>query len=267
MTEILKKFYHASNLVKQKKYDVALAEFLKIVKAKPDFREAFMYIGSIYSILDKNDQSEKWFLQAQKIKNDHLIMYNLGSLYYKSGKYKKAILILEKAKKYDKNFVSADLIMGLSFSRLNNFKAAESNFKKVIELDAKNRIALTALAILYYNDNQNNESLKLFKLLVKLYPESTKFDNITNTLMQRTDSSKDEKQQKVIGKKIYDEFIKSVPVEMFTDKYGTLDEKISNLKNKKNNDSESLLSLSLCHLFNGEPEEAMKYLKKAKDKI
>jgi len=265
MPTISKAFNYASNLVKQKKYDLALNEFLKITKLKPNFREAYLYIGNLYSILNKKSEAEVWFLDAKKLNEDYIVLYNLGNLYYKMGNYKKAILILEKAKKFENHSESVNLIIGLSFSRLGNVRAAEVNFKKVISINSKNRIALTALAILYYNSNKNEQSLELFNYLSKLYNENLKFKEITRILKERIGQTNIEKDNVVIGKKIYNEFIKSIATDEFSDKYGTLQTKINSLEKK--DDNESLLSLSLCHLFNGEPSEAMTYLKKIKEKI
>jgi len=122
-----------------------------------------------------------------------------------------------------------------------------------------------ALAILYYNSNKNEQSLELFNYLSKFYNENLKFDEITRILKKRIGQIDTEKDNFVIGKKIYNEFIKSISTDEFSDKYGTLKTKIEFLEKK--GDKESLFSLSLCHLFNGEPNEAMTYLKKVKEKI
>jgi len=70
--------------------------------------------------------------------------------------------------------------------------------------------------------------------------------------------------QKADGYRYFDEFIKSIPVDSLTDKYGTIDNKIDLLKNKTSISGDHLISLSLCHLLKGETDTAIDYLFKFK---
>ena len=54
------------------------------------------------------------------------------------------------------------------------------------------------------------------------------------------------------------------PVESFTDKYGTIDDKIETLNERIKEDANSLISLSLCHLLKGDTDTAIDYLFKSK---
>lgn len=62
--------------------------------------------------------------------------------------------------------------------------------------------------------------------------------------------------------KIYDDFIKSIPAELYADKYGTIDEKIESLttKNDKKKKRGDLIALSLCFLLKGDTSKAVDLL-------
>ena len=66
----------------------------------------------------------------------------------------------------------------------------------------------------------------------------------------------------------YDDFIRSIPLEIYTDRYGTIEEKIASLGEKTApGDRDGLLSLSLCYLLTGDSERAIDLLFEAKKSI
>ena len=78
---------------------------------------------------------------------------------YESGKYKEAIEsysdIIENAPRN----VNAFYNRGRSYEEINNINKAESDFKKVLQLDEKNVSAMLSLAKLYYQNGQYSKAL------------------------------------------------------------------------------------------------------------
>jgi hypothetical protein len=64
--------------------------------------------------------------------------------------------------------------------------------------------------------------------------------------------------------KSYDAFVRSVPVAIYDDKFGTLEDKISRLQLESKTNRESMIKLSLLHLFTGNTDEAIDCLFEAR---
>ncbi len=210
-----------------------------------------------------------FFKKSNAINEDSLSLYNMGCIYYSLGRYKEAILHLEKSKLNNSQFFMSYLVAGLAYSMLKNGKAAESNFISVLMANPGNETALTALSIIYYNRGDFEKSMKLIdsflspkegnrnlgKLITNILYERGKLEALAGEIKRRKRTES--------GYKIYDEYIKSVQVRVFTDKYGTMEQKIERLKTGENN-QRNLISLSLCHLFSGNTDSAIDYLVQAK---
>lgn len=272
MNNISNRFNYAVQLEKDGDYITALSVYISIIKMDKTFRDVYINLGSLYSRMSRLDEAMKAYKLALKLKEDFITYFNIGCIYYKHSEYKKAVINLEKSRQFNSSFALALQVMGLCYSRMNNIKAAETNFLEVLKIWPSNRVALTALSIIYYNNSRFDESILFLNRLLSIDPENSKIRELKSNIhynREEFDESKQEiKDIKKIsdGYKIYDEYIKSVPVEAYTDKYGTLEEKIEILNNS-NPDRENLITLSLCHLFKGETDTAIDYLFEARKKF
>lgn len=248
--------------------NTVLDEIISRIKQNPGKREHYLELAVVLTKSGMPDQAIKSFYRANSIKEDHIILYNIGSLYYRKNDFKNAILALEKSKQINRKFYISFLLAGICYGRLNNFKAAESNFIDVIMADPDNVTALTALAILYHNQGRSEDSYKILTKLsgtqvktVKKIKNEILLSSGKNPLSGFDFKSNPERFMK------FNEFIKSVPVSILTDKYGTIEDKIDRLENKPVKTKENLISLSLCHLFSGNTDSAIDYLIEAGSRI
>lgn len=270
--ELKNRFDNAVRLEKDGHLQKASEEYLAIIELDRNHRESFFNLGSIYSRLNRIDDALRCFKKAIAISEDYIAYFNIGSIYYKTSQYKKAILNLEKAKRLNPDFAMSFLVAGLSFSRMKNIKAAESNFADVLKTWPNNKVALTALVIIFYNSSRFNEAIDYLNRLIEIDSSNLKYREIKSDILYKAgcleDYADELKSVKKIsdGYKLYDEFISSVPVEAYNDKYGTIDEKIETLSKKEDN-FDSMISLSLCHLFKGDTDSAIDYLMKAKKSL
>jgi tetratricopeptide (TPR) repeat protein len=263
---ITEAFNSAVQSEKNGSYDDALVSYKSIIKADPGCREAYINLGSLYSRMNNLPEAMNYYEKALSLGKDYLTFFNIGSIHYKMDDYKKAIMNLEKSKIQNARFLLSSLVLGLCYSRLDNLKAAEINFSDVLKINPQNRVALTALAILFYNQNKYSRAIQLLNTILKYDEANIKIKELRSNILLKTgkidESKQDIKSIKSIsdGYRYYDEFIKSIPVEAYNDKYGTINEKIDFLKGNIENDKKSLISLSLCHLFKGETDAAIDYL-------
>jgi len=253
-----------------------LNHIIEIIKENPAKRKLYIQLAVELTKINRLDQAIKSFNKANQLGEDYITFYNIGSLYYKKNDFKNAILALEKSKHLNNKFYMTFLLTGLCYGRLDNFKAAESNFIDVITNAPENITALTALAILYFNQGRIDDSLKILERI-----SNTSNTNVNSASIQKikseiffnsgkiTESVKEIKNVKDNSVKFkgFNDYIKSVPVSILTDKYGTIEEKICKLQNHPVKTSSDLISLSLCYLFSGDTDAAIDYLFEAREKI
>lgn len=245
---------------------IKISELIETIKQNPNYREAYIDLAIELTSIGRIDQAIKFFNRANSISEDYLSLYNAGSLYYKKGDYKNAIIILEKAKLMNSRFQMIFLLAGLCYGRLKNYKAAESNFINVIMNDPGNQTALTALAILYHNQGKIDESLKIIGKISVNSGGSGSIRKIKSEILfnsgKTDESAKEIKDFKNSSEKFraFNDYIQSIPVSILTDKYGSIEEKIQKIENGQLGTKDKLLSISLCHLFSGNTDSAIDYL-------
>jgi len=267
---IEKRFNQAVQLEKNGHYPQAMEEYRSIINDNPAFRKAFINLGSLYSRMDRLEDSMECYHAALKLGRDYLTYYNLGSIHYRRNEFKKAVINLEKSRDLNPAFARSAVVLGLSFSRLENLAAAESNYRDALGLDPDNRVAMTALSIIYYNSDRYEESIRLLNRILTVDSENTRIRDLKSNILYKTgrieEYTEEIKSLRKIsdGYRYFDEFIATVPVGAYTDRYGTIDEKIEILQERSDTHKESLITLSLCHLFKGETDRAIECLFEAK---
>jgi len=270
----LERFNNALRLEKEGNYIMAMHEYMAAIESDASNREAYLNLGSLYSRMNRLGEAMECYRKALELGDDYLVHFNMGSLLYKTGEYKQAVLALEKSRRQNGSFTLTLLVMGLSFSRLRNHAAAESCFARVLDLDSGNRVALTALAIIELDRKNHEHALELIdrilaadsangsarKLRADVLYRMNRLDESASEIKSLRDEADDYRS--------YDDFIRSIPLEIYTDRYGTIEDKIAALGEKTTpGDRDSLLSLSLCYLLAGDPDRAIDLLFEAKKSI
>ncbi len=267
------KFNNAIQYEKKGDYGKAQKEYISVITLDPSFRPAYVNLGSLYSRMNFFTESMKCYEAALSLGKDYITFFNIGCLLYKTNKYAAALKNLNLSVSLNNTFALSKLVSGLCHSRLNNLTHAEKNFLDVLSISPDNRVSLTALAIIYYNKKSYDRSLQMLNRILYIDGKNNKLRELKSDILLKIgridDSVKEIKilKQNSDGYKYFDEFIKSIPVDSMTDKFGTIDNKIESLKNSKNNNGDNLISLSLCHLFKGDTDVAIDYLFKFKKKF
>ncbi|MGL4370330.1 MAG: tetratricopeptide repeat protein [Spirochaetota bacterium] len=170
-------------------------------------------------------------------------------------------------------FILPVLVMGLSYSRLKNVKAAEKCFLDVIAAVPGNEVALTALAMLYNDQKKFNQALDFIDRLQAAKPGNEGARKLRSSILyalgRNTESADEIKKiaDSHEGFASFSRFVQSVPVDVYSDSYGSLDEKIGKLEQKNTGESSPAdkIALSLCYLFKGDTDRAVDSLFKAKE--
>ena len=267
---ISSRFFDAREMEKSGNYASAISEYRAILAQDSGIQEAHLNLGYVYSRMGRFEEAVICYKEALLLGGNYLVYFNLGSICYKMGSYKEAVINLERSRKLNGRFALATLVIGLCYSRMKNIRAAEVNFRKVLDIWPANKVALTALAIMYYYQARYEESLELLEKLTASYKNDNKLREFRSRVLYKS-GRYDESVEEIKrvsrdseGYRLYNEFIRLVPVEVLTDRYGTIDEKIDLLEKKAHQSNGNLISLSLCHLFRGDTDQALDYLYQVK---
>lgn len=243
-----------------------IKNLLQKIRENRNSRQLYIDLGTELVKINMIDQALKSFKVANQLKEDYLSLYNLACLYYKKKDYKSSTMHLERSRQLNSDFVMTHILAGICYSRLNNFRAAEVNFINVLMNDPSNRTALTALSILYHNQGRTTESLNFINRLTNLYQPGKNVKNLkTHLIRESIKDNRTVKSTDTSGFQEYEKYIMSLPVDIYTDKYGTIQEKIKMLETRPDKNIKNLISLSLCHLFSGNAESALECLYAAKN--
>ena len=254
---------------------MAIETYINLVRDTGGFKEAYINLGSLHARMDQMEEAMQCYNRALEHGEDHILYFNIGSIYYKQRNFKKAIINLSRSRKLKTDFALAPLVMGLSYSRLKSSKPAENCFTDVLKIWPDNLIALTALSILHFQSGQLSDAMKFVDRILVLDNLNEGIRKLRARILHRQGRSNEYageiKMIKQSSKEflLFDDFIKSIPVDVYSDKYGTIDEKIENLreKSRENPGPSNLISLSLCHLLKGDTDIAIDFLLEAEKRL
>ncbi|MGE5681272.1 MAG: tetratricopeptide repeat protein [Bacillota bacterium] len=132
-----------------------------------------MVLGEI-ALREKNDSAAiadfKTVTELAKWNVDAWV--RLGGLYYDNKKYQDAADVLTEAVKSFPDSYPVNLLLGLSFSQLNNFQQAKEYLKKSIELNPKDVTALSAMGFVLNQMKQSKEATGYIKEALKVDPNN-----------------------------------------------------------------------------------------------
>ncbi len=233
-------------------------------------KESCLRQGSIYSKIDKLEEALRCYNEALVHGEDFRIHYNIGNLFYRQGKYKNAVLELDKSRRLNDSFGMSVLLMGLSFSRMGNYKAAETCYVRTLEIMPGNRVALTGLALVCIETGRLEKALSIIDRLISADRSNLNVKKLRADILYRLDkydeSAKEIKELVPLNERCrhYHDIARTIPVGVYSDRYGSLDEKICALESIEEKNRGQKIALSLCYLLRGEANRAIDYLFEAR---
>lgn len=237
-----------------------------------DHKEGFINLGMHYSRMNRLSDAMACYEKALALGEDYMVYFNIGSIHYRRGEYKKAVLDLDRSRRLNGSFLLATLAMGLSFRRLGNFKAAETCFCEVLRGAPRNRAALAGLMAVYWAAGRFEDALRLTDVLLSSEGGRGGIRRLRADMLIRL-----KRYEESVGElksmkeedgsfRRYDECVKEMPPELLADSYGTIEDKIESLKTRVAYDAQAsdCIALSLCCLLAGDSDSAVEYLVLAK---
>ncbi|OOV40015.1 hypothetical protein B1J93_20860 [Leptospira kirschneri serovar Pomona] len=281
-TDINKKFSQALTLEKEGKYPEAVRLYEDLIESQPKYQKSYLNLGALYSKQGNSKKAIEIYQKALQIGKSPELYYNIGIELYRTGETETAIRSLKKSLEIEKRFLKSHILLAYCYRQLEKDDKTELYLTNAIRLDPKNRMALTALATLYFEKERWKDCLETANKVNKLFPNDSRmqvllsevhtrlgnFKQSFEILKQATSRSKGFTRFSDVveeSKKNPEEAAFFNSLEKLTK--NKLDEFRSKLEMNQENpedfsppNPQDALDLSLMYLFHGDKERALKYM-------
>jgi tetratricopeptide (TPR) repeat protein len=131
------RYNYACELMRQKRYAQALAEFQKTLEADPEFYEGYYTMGACQESAGRFDLALAHFLtQQKKHPNDERIPLALGRVHYKMENFAAALPLLREATR-GKDAFESYLYLSLTLKALGKAEESEAIYQEGLKLGTK----------------------------------------------------------------------------------------------------------------------------------
>ncbi|HLX13323.1 MAG TPA: tetratricopeptide repeat protein [Bacteroidota bacterium] len=147
--------------------------FESIRKTSPDDWRAYWFLGAIANILHEDSVALPNFEKVTKLASwnpDGWVA--VGSIYYDSEKFDRAIEVLEDAKRYLPNEFRVYFLLGVAYQRKGDDINAARTLEKAIELNDKSADAYSALGLVYDELHRHEDSDTMYERALRVDPHN-----------------------------------------------------------------------------------------------
>ena len=265
---ITKYFKAALEFEKQKKYKLALNKYRQILVKDQKYFLAWLNTGAIYSKINKSEKAIICYSQALKQKEDKKIYYNLGIEYFKLKKYSESSEAIKKCLKNNSHFISGYLLLTIAADQLGKFKLATDSIKNILNHDPRHKGAHKMMVALCIKNKKYNIAKEYLNKLSLLGEKQQIINQLKSQLdLEQNSISESINTFKIISKDDPElkEIMKIFQQEMPSENKKIIKKKKKQFSNKDNKNNKDWLDLSLLSLFDGNADEAIRYLEKIKN--
>lgn len=145
------------------------------IKLKPDYSDAYNYLGFVYFSDGKVDEAIKYYhkaLENELYMNPQDAHNNLGLAYLSRKEYRKAMLHLEEAVRLVPDFAAAYNNLGKAYEGLGQYDKARFSYEKAVQFNPRYAEAYLNLGKLLYRSGERNRAKWSFGQVIRLEPAS-----------------------------------------------------------------------------------------------
>ncbi|EMN01946.1 tetratricopeptide repeat protein [Leptospira noguchii] len=281
-TDITKRFNQALILEKEGNYPEAIRLYEDLIQSQPKYQKPYLNLGALYSKQGNSKKAIEVYQKALYVGKSPELYYNIGIELYRTGETETAIRSLKKSLEIEKRFLNSHILLAYCYRQLERDDKTELYLTNAIRLDPKNRMALTALATLYFEKERWRDCLETANKVNKLFPNDPRMQVLLSEVHTRLGNFKQSFEilkQATSQSKGFTRFSDAIeeskknPEEAaFFDSLekltkNKLDEFRSKLEMNQENpedfsppNPQDALDLSLMYLFHGDKERALKYM-------
>jgi tetratricopeptide (TPR) repeat protein len=132
-------------------------------------------LGCLYEKQGKPDLALTQYMEVLKIyPNDPEVHFSLGSLLSNQGKLLEAITYFEEAARLRPNFAEAHFKMAVALGKLGKMNEAVSEYNEVLKIEPDNSRCHTNLGVLLAQQGRLDEAIQHFAITMQLNPNDEK---------------------------------------------------------------------------------------------
>ncbi len=141
---------------------LAEQEFRRALQLSPNYSAAHQWYGLTLMVEQRFDESVREFNLAQDLDPLSLILStDKGVVYYYSGRQDKAIEQARQILAHDADFADAHLLLGMAQERQKQFKSAEQEISKYLDVSGQDPDALMKLGVAYAHAGDRARALRM----------------------------------------------------------------------------------------------------------
>jgi superkiller protein 3 len=163
----------ARDMMKEQRFDEALAAYETILEKNPDAAQAYIGVGNIHARRGAYDEALEYYDGALHIRKDlppALLMS--GNAYLKKGMEDKALERFQQAVEVNPGMTQARLSMSRIYSKQGKTKDAIACLREALEYNPQLESAQLALAGIYQKEGNTEAALKEIEAVIARDPES-----------------------------------------------------------------------------------------------
>ena len=150
---------------------LAIAEYEKLVKLKPNDVETRLLLGQLYGVDHDSAKAEKQFRAAQGIdSSSEEVVLNMARLYTEEGNPQRAIEALVAVPVADRT-ERMEFALGASYDQVKKPKEAAAAYRRALDIEPDNLDAQRGLASALLVDGQLDEAMKSLQIILAAEPQ------------------------------------------------------------------------------------------------
>ena len=163
---------------KRQEFDLALADFDNVIRARPENDEPYVHRGRIRRMFGDSDLAIADYSKALRLNPQNVNAYlGRGQIYYESSRYESAVADLTVAIRLSPRPMLY-LVRGSAYNAMENADAAIEDFTRVIKLTPGLAEAYTYRGVSWLKKQEPQKALDDFDEAIRL--DSTCFDALLN---------------------------------------------------------------------------------------
>lgn len=168
---------------KTQRFDQAIVELTRAVKAEPTMIAGHFNLGTAYMLIGSYDKAENFFKTCLNLnQNYEPALFNLARVYQKKNLWEKSNNILEEFLKITGPNSAAYSAMALNNMMAGNIKQATMLYEKILDLKPNHEGALVNLAKIYYHLEEKEISRSYLEQALKLELSQTQVKDLDQLL-------------------------------------------------------------------------------------
>jgi len=149
----------------------------KSIQKNQGINSAHNLLGIIYQSQGMYKEAIEILTEGIKIKENVLLLQNLGGIYVRLGMFDKAINLLDKALKINSNNLGVLNNLSGAYFGLKRYDDAIKTLNQIISIDKNNYKIYLNLSLIYLEKGERDKATIVLDKLVKLSPEQKQIAN------------------------------------------------------------------------------------------